>query len=109
MTTYHDPAPPSRRAVRQSERDAAEREQGFPIPLQPTPFPQAASHPPPGPSQALSRGRRAAVPAPEPLNYVTQGPLHESSSLPKRDAVDLPETQAIPVSDRPTYRPRDFS
>jgi hypothetical protein len=38
MTTYQDPPPHSRRAVRQSERDESAAKSGQSAPVQPTPY-----------------------------------------------------------------------
>ena len=90
MTTFHDPQPQSRRAVRQSERaDENENQAGFTegqdSPPQQYSAPaadmwdtvsrRAAQLPPVSTLQEPSAGRRAATPPvaqPEPLIYSTQ-------------------------------------
>ena len=116
MTTYQDPQPQSRRAVRQGERgETPEQQEQVPFPGQTPPqfypdsanaremwdttarraaqLPPAAAPRPDAP--AATSGRRSAQPAPsaaEPLSYSTQG-------LP-------PAQQANPT---PSFRPRGSS
>lgn len=133
MTTFQDPPPQSRRAVRQSERgEAAEAAVGptFVAP-QPAPFADQAqrdmwdttarrvsqlpaSQPRPEGEQPAP-GRRAASVTPEPLTYTTQqrpqvptydGPFRNTPA-PADDS--LPPTQALPKAEQPTYRVRDYS
>ncbi len=117
MTTFQDPQPQSRRAVRQSERgEAAEPTVGF------TQFPPTTTDAPqftdPAASGRRSAGATPAQPAAEPLTYSTQsrvpsydGPSFRSRSnapvSPDNDA--LPPTQALPKAEQPSYRVRDFS
>ncbi len=132
MTTFQDPPPQSRRAVRQSERgDAAEVSVGptF-VPPQPAPFAdqhqrdmwdttarrvaQLPTAQPRAEGEQPSAGRRAASVTPEPLNYSTQQrPQVPTYDGPFRNAQPtgdvLPPTQAIPKADQPTYRVRDYS
>ena len=132
MTTFQDPPPQTRRAVRQSERgEAAEPSVGptF-VPPQPAPFADQSqrdmwdttarrvaqlptSQPRPEGDQPAA-GRRAASVTPEPLTYSTQqrpqvptydGPFRNTPAT----AETLPPTQAIPKADQPTYRVRDYS
>ncbi|MGX5680145.1 hypothetical protein [Schumannella luteola] len=128
MTTFQDQQPQSRRAARQSERaENAEPAVGVysdpsaPREMWDTTARRAAqlqqpSQPASGPQGG---GRRAAAPAGEPLDYVTQQkppiPTYDGPSFrprgatPEPSADALPPTQAMPVADRPAFRPRDFS
>lgn len=125
MTTFQDPPPQSRRAVRQSERGETEQQVAYP------PFTQTGdqremwdttqrrtSQLPATPpvAAAPASGRRAAppLPAPEPLTYTTQGrapvpsydgPFHNEPA----PVVEPAPTQALPAQDQPTYRVRDYS
>lgn len=132
MTTFQDP-PPSRRAVRQSERGEAEQVSYPPF----TPRPEVTDQeqremwdtaqrrvpqlPPVGEAPAAPvSGRRAAVPQqqPEPLTYSTQGrpevpsydgPFRNSAEPQSSQPDDLPPTQALPKQDQPAYRVRDYA
>jgi hypothetical protein len=135
MTTFHEPQPQSRRAVRQNER-ADSSPSGF-VPFPPNQAVTApnyysdpnaprdmwdttarrAAQPPVAPRTETppTSGRRAAAapqPAPEPLTYSTQSgphaPVFEAPAYPSPPAVE-PATQAMPSQDQPTYRVRDFS
>jgi len=134
MTTFQDPQPQSRRAVRQSERtDSSEQSLFTQDPasgsaqyydptssMWDTTARRAAQLPASAPRQDAPAvtGRRAAPgqPAlPEPLSYTTQAKAPAStydapSFRANRDAQpDLPPTEAISQIDQPTYRSRDFS
>jgi hypothetical protein len=132
MTTYQDPPPHSRRAVRQSERDESAAKSGQSAPVQPTPYIfDAPGAPATGaavgdgsatdtstPPQVQHTGRRVQLPSGpaaddhqpgfEPLNYSTQGRL--SPPLDEQEA-QQPFTAAPPpgASDPHGYRVRDFS
>ncbi len=135
MTTFQDPPPQSRRAVRQSERGETEQvayppftqtqQVGDQREMWDTTQRRASQLPttPPVPAAPAS-GRRAAppLPAPEPLTYTTQGrapvPTYDgpfqneaipAAPVPAAPAADLPPTQAIPAQDQPTYRVRDYA
>jgi hypothetical protein len=91
MTTFQDPPPQSRRAVRQSERGEnpeqvpADQSATEPVSTPPYSFDGEAKQQPAAPAQPVqphTSGRRAQLPAPlpdpatagfEPLTYVTQG------------------------------------
>ena len=134
MTTFQDPPPQSRRAVRQSERGEAAEPSVRPsfVAPQPAPFadqqqrdmwdttarrvaqlPTAQPRPETDPPIA---GRRAASVTPEPLTYATQqrpqvptydGPFRNTQPAPTGDT--LPPTQALPKAEQPAYRVRDYS
>ena len=140
MTTFQDPPPQSRRAVRQSERGEAAEPSVRPSFVAPQPAPFAdqqqrdmwdttarrvaqlpTSQPRPE-AEAPTAGRRAASVTPEPLTYSTQqrpqvptydGPFRNSPAAPQdpiaapNDA--LPPTQALPRTEQPSYRVRDYS
>jgi hypothetical protein len=126
MTTFQDPPPQSRRAVRQSERGEAEQVAYPPFTPTSQQFPdqremwdttqrRASQLPttPPVPAAPAS-GRRAAPPLPaaEPLTYTTQGrapvPTYDAPAY-QAPAAELPPTQALPAQDQPTYRVRDYA
>jgi hypothetical protein len=102
MTTFQDPPPQSRRAVRQSERGET--------PPQPAPYtfdPSAGT--PQEPAAAPHTGRRAQlpqteerVPAPPADSYPAQPPSAEST------LANQPPPGA-PQPEQPGYRVRDFS
>ena len=123
MTTYQDPQPQSRRAVRQGERgETPERQEQVPFPGQTPPqfypdsanaremwdttarraaqLPPAAAPRPDAP--AATSGRRSAQPAPsaaEPLSYSTQGvpPAQQANPTPSfrpRGSSQAPEVRA---------------
>ena len=139
MTTFQDPPPQSRRAVRQSERGEAAEPSVRPSFVAPQPAPFAdqqqrdmwdttarrvaqlpTSQPRPE-GDTPSAGRRAASVTPEPLTYSTQqrpqvptydGPFRNTPNAPVSNAPasdDLPPTQALPKADQPAYRVRDYS
>lgn len=121
MTTYHDPQPQSRRAVRQSERDDA-TEKSAPFAGQQSPAPQ--SYPSQEPThdmwdtvarraaqlsavtrpEASAPGRRAAASQQppvigEPLTYATQGskpavPSYDGPSFRNRGTAPAPDDSA---------------
>jgi hypothetical protein len=104
MTTYQDPPPLSRRALRQSERAQSEARE--------TAERAAEEH-----VLRPATGRRALAPEPnapaEPLTYVTQSrpnlPTYAGRARPV-DADDaMPPTQALAKQDHPSYRSRDYS
>ena len=113
MTTFQDPPPQSRRAVRQSERGETPDQSAAQPPYS---FDQAADAPEPQQDAAPQQGRRAQpqdapvtadVPQPgfEPLTYVTQGRV----PLPQ-DAAPAAETVAAsqpPVEQRQAPPPTD--
>jgi hypothetical protein len=115
MTTFQDPPPHSRRAVRQSERG----EGSAPTPDQAVPYafdPAAADPSQPPATTPPHTGRRAQLPpaqdsdaAPgfEPLTYSTQGRV----SPPTGDHSQQPLASAPPPGgpDQAGYRVRDFS
>jgi hypothetical protein len=87
---------------------------------------RAAQLPPVSLTEEAPQGRRAATPTPslpEPLNYSTQSrpavPSYDGPSFRSRsssgpqpvpfDPSAQPPTQAIPTSEQPSYRVRDFS
>ena len=139
MTTFQDPPPQIRRAVRQSERGEAAEPSVRPsfVAPQPAPFAdqqqrdmwdttarRAAQLPTSQPrpeGDTPSAGRRAASVTPEPLTYATQqrpqvptydGPFRNTPNAPVSNAPasdDLPPTQALPKADQPAYRVRDYS
>lgn len=130
MTTFHDPPPQSRRAVRQSERQEGADSvvgapqftgQETPLPAQysfdPGPEPGASEQPPrrpAEPSQRPTSGRRAQAPAqpaeppaqPEPLDYATQG----RPGSPGFDFVPSAPSDPRPPAppEQAGYRVRDF-
>lgn len=124
MTTFQDPPPQSRRAVRQSERGDADQVP-YPSFTPPAQVPdqsqremwdtmqrRAAQLPQP-PAPPVS-GRRSAAPAPteaEPLTYTTQGrsPVPAYDGPFRNEPAELPPTQAIPAQEQPTYRVRDYA
>lgn len=130
MTTFQDPQPQSRRAVRQSERGQHDSELGAEATVGFTQFPPAT---PAADAPPVVSGRRAAAaaaqqgaPTGEPLTYSTQaapvaqaapavpsydGPSFRPRSSPStRPPVDAqPPTQAMPQAEQPAYRVRDFS
>lgn len=130
MTTFQDPPPQSRRAVRQSERGETEQASYPPFTQTPPPATQygdqremwdttqrrAGQLPatPPVPASPAS-GRRAAppLPAPEPLTYTTQGrapvPSYDGPFQNEAPVIEPAPTQALPAQDQPTYRVRDYS
>ncbi|MDF1478763.1 hypothetical protein PYV02_06650 [Leifsonia sp. H3M29-4] len=136
MTTFHEPQPQSRRAVRQNER-AETSGSGF-VPFPPNQAATApnyfadpnaprdmwdttarrAAQPPAAPrtETPTTSGRRAAAapqPEAEPLTYTTQGgnaPVFEAPAYqpaPPAAQPVLPPTEAI--QEQPAYRVRDFS
>lgn len=131
MTTFHDPQPHSRRAVRQSERAEGSDQTGFTEGQPPTPQPypaatgdmwdttsrRAAQLPPVSSlSNEAVPGRRAATPAvaqPEPLHYSTQSrPVvqgHDGPSFRARGSSAPQPVPFVPRADQPAYRVRDFS
>lgn len=132
MTTYHEPQPQSRRAVRQSERaDGSDAQAGFTEGQDAAPqqYPassgdmwdttsrRAAQLPPVSPpSEEPAPGRRAATPPPalpEPLNYSTQNrsatPENEGPTFRSR-GTSAPQPVPFDTSaERPAFRVRDFS
>jgi hypothetical protein len=106
MTTYQDPPPLSRRALRQTERAQTEARE--------TAERAAEEH-----VLRPASGRRAMAPEPnapaEPLTYVTQSrpnlPTYAGRARPaSTDAGDaMPPTQALAKQDHPSYRSRDYS
>jgi hypothetical protein len=138
MTTFQDPPPQSRRAVRRSERGEPAEPSAGPsfIAPQPAPFTDQsprdmwdtterrvaqlpASQPRPD-GQQTAPGRRSASVTPEPLNYSTQqrpqvptydGPFRNTPQpAPAAAQHDaLPPTQALPAAEQPSYRVRDYS
>jgi hypothetical protein len=139
MTTFQDPPPQSRRAVRQSERDEAQPQgpaqpDQF-APAQPDPYTfdapageSASPQAPVSPSQSAQShtGRRAQQPsAPgeqssqqppsgfEPLTYSTQGrvlpPQDELSQSQPLAAAPPPGVSPSGTSDDAAFRVRDFS
>jgi len=130
MTTFQDPQPQSRRAVRQSERgEAAESSVGFTQPTDAPAMPQTFTdaEAPHDWTPPAASGRRSAQPADdasstgaEPLNYSTQArpnvPSYDGPSFRPRSSAnapratdDLAPTEAIQKVDQPTYRVRDYS
>ena len=128
MTTFHDPQPQSRRAVRQSERadgsDAPEQGQApgqqFAAPagdMWDTTSRRAAQLPPVSSlSEEATPGRRSATPAPalpEPLHYSTQtksaAPASDGPTFRSR-GTSAPQPVPFDTSaPQPAYRVRDFS
>ncbi|WBU38977.1 hypothetical protein [Homoserinibacter sp. YIM 151385] len=108
MTTYSDP-PRSRRAARQGEQE--ER--------QPTPPPFAAAAGSASAAPSAPAPRDATHIAAEPLIYQTQsrrpvpeydGPSFRARRTPEGgEEGDLPTTQAVPTTDAPAYRMRDYA
>jgi hypothetical protein len=106
MTTYQDPPPLSRRALRQTERAQTDARE--------TAERAAEEH-----VLRPATGRRALAPetnAPaEPLTYVTQSrpnlPTYAGRARTvNADAGDaMPPTQALAKQDHPSYRSRDYS
>src|SRR3712207_5744383 len=104
MTTYQDPPPLSRRALRQTERAQSEARE--------TAERSAEEH-----VLRPASGRRALAPEPrapaEPLTYVTQSrpnlPTYAGRARPLAPADDaMPPTQALAKQDHPSYRSRDY-
>ena len=128
MTTFHDPQPQSRRAVRQSERedgsDAQELGQNsgqqFVAPagdMWDTTSRRAAQLPPVSTlSEEATPGRRSATPPtalPEPLHYSTQtksaAPANDGPQFRSR-GTSAPQPVPFDTSaPQPAYRVRDFS
>lgn len=124
MTTFQDPPPQSRRAVRQSERGET-GQQGYP------PFTQQPDHHPEWESQRTDRpaqpeqatppvqatpasGRRSALNPPDPQAPApTQAPTEQTDRTPVYDGPfrnrgeALPPTELLAAPDRPSYRPRE--
>jgi hypothetical protein len=104
MTTYQDPPPLSRRALRQTERAQTEARE--------TAERAAEEH-----VLRPATGRRALAPesnAPaEPLTYVTQSrpnlPTYAGRARPVDAGDGMPPTQALAKQDHPSYRSRDYS
>ncbi|MCU1411062.1 MAG: hypothetical protein JWR04_1769 [Rhodoglobus sp.] len=127
MTTFHEPQPQSRRAVRQSERaDGSEAQdigqdsgQQFSAPagdMWDTTSRRAAQLPPVSSlSEEATPGRRSATPPtalPEPLHYSTQtksaAPAHDGPTFRSR-GTSAPQPVPFDTSAQPAYRVRDFS
>lgn len=116
MTTFQDPPPQSRRSARQNERGDQQDPTQFSQFTGEQPFAQQAPAPAPvsesvGETTPPSTGRRArpvsaeqAEPAPEPLNYTTQGrqPDNYEAQLPAAGYAAAPQEPAA-------FRVRDFS
>ena len=137
MTTFHDPQPQSRRAVRQSERgdapESAFTDAQTPAPQQysatsddmwDTTSRRAAQLPPvSSPPEEPAPGRRSATPPPalpEPLNYSTQsrpavpsydGPSFRSrgSAAPQPVPFDTSAQTPTEAIEKQSFRVRDFS
>ncbi|MBU1588805.1 MAG: hypothetical protein KKH51_12785 [Actinobacteria bacterium] len=127
MTTFHEPQPQSRRAVRQSERGDGSEPQfsATSDDMWDTTSRRAAQLPPVSTlPEEPAPGRRSATPSaplPEPLNYSTQSrpamPSYDGPSFRSRgsaapqpvpyDTAAQPPTQAIEQQGQ--FRPRDFS
>jgi hypothetical protein len=131
MTTFQDPQPQSRRAVRQGER-GENPDNVFPAQFSPEPTTsmwdttarRAAQLPPASPrtdAPPATSGRRAApaspqpAPAAEPLTYSTQSrpavPSYDGAVFRNRaSAPPREEPQQAPIAaEQPGYRVRDFS
>lgn len=126
MTTFHDPQPQSRRAVRQSEREDGSEAQGqspasqFTAPagdMWDTTSRRAAQLPPVSSlSEEATPGRRSATPPsalPEPLHYSTQtksaAPANDGPTFRSR-GTSAPQPVPFDTSaPQPAYRVRDFS
>ena len=126
MTTFQDPPPQSRRAVRQSERGETQPEpqvpaEGVPYAFDPSQQAQQSAPAPATPPHSGRRAQQAPQQAPqpgqdagaqtpgfEPLTYSTQGrvspPLGEQSQQQPLAAAPPPGT-----SDQSSFRVRDFS
>ena len=118
MTTFQDPPPQSRRAVRQSERGETPGQVPAPQPYsfeqdstapQPTEAPETRETPPTG----GHRAEPVAESAPggfEPLNYMTQGrqPLPADLVASSTDA-DSRETPSSQLPAESSFRVRDYS
>ena len=121
MTTFQDPPPQSRRAVRQSERG----ETSAPAPEQAVPYAfdaaQATAETPQAPVTPPHTGRRVQQPAQnaaaetpgfEPLTYSTQGrvspPMAEQSD-PQSQSPSLAAAPPPGSADPSSFRVRDFS
>lgn len=112
MTTYHDPTPMSRRAARQTERIASEHERSQSFAVQPTPFAHPSTHPPQAPAQHAPRSS-VEPPASEPQGSMAvpndDGPPFRRRRVESAHEAELLDTEAITMSERPSYRRRDYS
>jgi len=129
MTTFQDPPPQSRRAVRQSERgETPEQTSNSPQPYSFDPAANPASTAASAPAAPQSGRRAQSTPADapqagfEPLTYVTQGraPVQDDAQPPLEHRQAPPATephaqqslaqQPPPTAaDQPAYRVRDYS
>jgi hypothetical protein len=116
MTTFHEPPPLSRRAVRQSERgETTETQSAFgPISIQEQPAPQFFSDPSAPREMWDTVARRASsIPQPEPRREAPQGAGRRSSGASPSEPAGEPLTYAtqgkpssVPSYDGPSFRNR---
>ncbi|CAN5301727.1 hypothetical protein BH11ACT4_BH11ACT4_10530 [soil metagenome] len=114
MTTFQDPQPQSRRAVRQGERaDGAEPQAGFPaapaaVPAAPQFFPDGDAQRDMWDTNARRAAQLPATPAPRPDSAATGRRAATSASQPPAAAEPLTYATASRQPATPSYDPQSF-